>query len=316
MYDFPDYATMRQKIGELFGQQKFEDAGAILKWALKEFPDHLGANVFNLAFMQVQINQPEKAIETLQYGLDHDVWFGPFELGIDVWAPVKEMDAFKQIQARCEEFREQAQKLAKPELVVVPPKDYDPSQKYPLFIALHGGGETVETFKPQWSSPKLESEFIVAYPQSSRVISMNGFSWTGEPPDRQEIVDVYQAVCDEYNVDSDQILMGGFSAGGHLTLTLLLDEKQVVPMRGFIVLCPPVPEGYTSEAIARIAERGQRGVLLTTEMDNRVEDQRELAAAFQEGRVPLQFEVTSNIGHWYPPDLAEKIDDGIEFILS
>jgi hypothetical protein len=49
------------------------------------------------------------------------------------------------------------------------------------------------------------------------------------------------------------------------------------------------------------------GPLLTTELDNRLADQRALAAAFQSGGVPLQFKITPNIGRWYPPDLVEKI---------
>ena len=42
----------------------------------------------------------------------------------------------------------------------VTPSGYDPAKKYPLFIALHGGGE-----------------FITAYVQSTQVASMTGFHW-------------------------------------------------------------------------------------------------------------------------------------------
>jgi hypothetical protein len=57
-------------------------------------------------------------------------------------------------------------------------------------------------------------------------------------------------------------------------------------------------------------------MLLTTEMDHRVAAQTKLADAFIAGKVPLIFEVTPNTGHWYPQDLAEKIDRGIDFILN
>jgi pimeloyl-ACP methyl ester carboxylesterase len=125
-----------------------------------------------------------------------------------------------------------------------------------------------------------------------------------------------KAVCESYAVDTDRVIIGGFSAGGHMAMTLLLAEDEAFPVRGFVVLCPPVPEDYPPEAVALIATRGQRGLFLTTEMDNRVEDQRKLAAAFEAGGVPLKFEVTPNIGHWYPPDLVDKIDEAINFILK
>jgi dipeptidyl aminopeptidase/acylaminoacyl peptidase len=51
-------------------------------------------------------------------------------------------------------------------------------------------------------------------------------------------------------------------------------------------------------------------------MDNRIEDQRKLAAVFAEQGVEFKFIVTPNVGHWYPPDLAQRIDEAIAFILS
>jgi hypothetical protein len=73
---------------------------------------------------------------------------------------------------------------------------------------------------------------------------------------------------------------------------------------------------HSPQAIARIVERKQSGLLLTTEIDNRVEDQRRIAAAYEIGGVPLKFEITPNIGNWYLPDLAEKLGRAIVFILA
>ena len=315
METFANYAEMRQKIGELFQQAQYAQAAEVLEWGLEQFPDNLLANAFNLAACRIMSGQLDKAVEALHYGLDHGVWFGQWDLDGDFWKPLKETEPFQQARARSAEYQRAAQKQAKPELTIVPPKGYDPARKYPLFIALHGGGENVADFKPHWTSPRLESEFIIAYPQSSRVVSMRGFSWMGDDQDRQEVLSAYQSVLKDYSVDTDQIIVGGFSAGGHMTLTLLLDEQPTLPIHGFIVLCPPVPEVYPPEAIARIRARGQKGLFLTTELDNRLEDQRKLAAAFEEQGVAMQFIVTPNVGHWYPLDLAQRIDDAIEDIF-
>jgi len=310
------YIEMRGKIGALFQEGKLGEAAEILEWALAQYPDHLLANAYNLATCYAFLEDPEKAIRALTYGLDHGVWYGLWDFAAELWEPAKLLDAFQDIQTRSDEYLQEAQKAAKPTLTISMPKNYDPSREYPLFIALHGGGETVEDFKPEWTSEVLSKDFIVAYPQSSRVVSMKGFSWMGDQTDRQEILDAYQAVLKEYHVDQTKVLIGGFSAGGHMALTLLLDEDELVPTRGFVALCPPVPETYPPETVARIAARGQRGALLTTEMDNRVEDQQKIAAAFQDSGVPLQFEITPNVGHWYPPDFEEKLDKAIGFILE
>ncbi len=316
MKTFATYTEMRQRIGELFQQSQHAEAAEILTWGLGQFPDKLLANVYNLAACQVLLGQAEEAVKTLHYGLDHGVWFSQWDLEGDLWQPLKDLEAFQRVRERSVECKEAAQKQSRPELTIVPPQEYDPARKYPLFIALHGGDETVADLRPHWVSPRLKNEFIVAYPQSGRVVSMKGFSWMGDEQDRQEILSAYQAVLKAYRVDKERIIVGGFSAGGHMTLTLLLDEQEILPIRGFVVLCPSAPESYPPQAIARIRARGQRGLLLTTEMDPRLDDQRKVAEAFQAGGVACQFIITPNVGHWYPPDLAERIDAAIQTIFE
>ena len=316
MEKFSNYAEMRRKVSELFQDGKLDQAATLLEWALGQYPENLLANVYNLGTCYAFLNKPEDSLRALEYGLDRGIWYGKWDFEADFWNPVKEIAAFERIRTRSEACRVDVQKAAKPERVVIPPTNYQPERMYPLFIALHGGGESVEIFRPQWTSPRLENEFIVAYLQSSRVVSMTGFSWMGDDQDRKEIKDAYDLLLQDFSVDTDRILIGGFSSGGNMTLSLLLEEDEIVPARGFVVLCPPVPEQYSPQAIARIVDRKQRGMFLTTEMDNRLEDQRRIVAAFENGGVPLEFEVTPDIGHWYPPDLAEKIDEAVCFILE
>ena len=316
METFNTYAEMRQKIGELYQQGEYAQAAEILAWGLNQFPDSMLANAYNLAACQAMMGQAEKAVESLLYGLDHGIWYGQWDFGFEMWNPLKELPAFQTVVARSMERQKEAHKTSRPELAIVPPAGYDPARKYPLFIALHGGNETAAGFQELWTSPRLVNEFIVAYPQSSRPVSMRGFSWIGDDLDRQEIHAAYQAVLKDYSVDTERVLVGGFSSGGNLTLTMLLDEQQILPVRGFIVLCPPAPGAYPPEAVARIRTRGQKGLILTTEMDDRLDEQRKLVQAFEEGGVEFQFIVTPDVGHWYPPDFAQRVDDAIDEILG
>jgi tetratricopeptide (TPR) repeat protein len=180
MENFSTYTEMRGKVGELFQEGKLAEAAEILEWALNQYPDHLLANTYNLATCYAFLDDPDKAIRALAYGLDHGIWYGLWDFAAEFWEPVKALDAFQDIQTLSDEYFQEAQKASKPTLTVTMPEMYDPTREYPLFIALHGGGETVEDFKPQWTSFRLVNEFIVAYPQSSRVVSMKGFSWLGD----------------------------------------------------------------------------------------------------------------------------------------
>ena len=60
--------------------------------------------------------------------------------------------------------------------------------------------------------------------------------------------------------------------------------------------------------------RNVRGILLTTEMDPRLPVQKKMAEVFKSENFPLQFIITPNIGHWFPEDLDEKLDQAIEYI--
>jgi predicted esterase len=313
---FSSYLEMRQRIGVLFAQKKYKQAIDILEWGLKAYPEQITANIFNLALCQVHLPAPKEAIQTLQYGLDQEIWFGPCEISLDAWDSIKGLHAFQEIQSRYEDLRAKAQRDAKPKMEVMLPESSDRGKKSPLFIALHGPGETAQDSISKWRSSKLASQFIAVYPQSSRVVSMRGYSWRGERSDLQEIVNAYEAVLKDYRVDPDRVILGAYSSAGSLVLNLLFARQEIFPFCGYVLLCPPVPQEYPLAAIKRVWNRGQRGVLLTAELDKRLIEQEKMAMIFDSAGIPLKFKVLTRVGRGYPPDLDVRIDEAIDFILS
>lgn len=312
---FSSYEEMRAHVGKLYQQKEYAEAARILEKALTQFPDHLHANTFNLAQMYIRLEEHERALKALEYGLDHGVWFGKYELNNEIWAPLEDAESFKAFKQKNEAKRLKAQKSAQPKLEVLIPENYDNSEKYPLFIALHGGGENIDVFKPQWTSDLLKKDFIVAYPQSSQIITMSGYNWTEDIElTKKEIQKAYEKVLKDFPVDTSQIIVGGFSSGGVASLEVVLDGT--IPAIGFVVLCPAKPDDFTAEKVGGAKERGIRGTLLTTEMDNRLSDQKEMVEIMKEQELPHEFIVTPNIGHWYPENLSDLIDKAIKHILG
>jgi predicted esterase len=304
------YEEMRAHIGRLYQEKRYAEAADVLERALDLFPDNLRANTYNLALMYVQIGAVDKGLEALRKGLSRGVWYGKYDFFADVWKPLKEDGGFRAIERRIEALRLEAQKNVEPKLVVTVPEHAAPGRKLPLFIALHGGGENVDVFKPQWTSPLLQKEFIVAYPQSTRLVAPDGYNWTEDVElSLNEIRAVYDKVLAEYPVDPGEVIVGGFSSGGVASLEIVLNDS--FPVRGFIVLCPAKPDDFTPEKVTAARKRGVRGTLLTTEMDGRLEAQKEMAAVMEKAGLLQEFVVTPNVGHWYPDDLAERIDAAI-----
>jgi tetratricopeptide (TPR) repeat protein len=80
MENFSNYAEMRRKVSELFQDGKFDQAAAILEWGLRQYPENLLANAYNLGACYAFLEQPENAIRALGYGLDRGIWYGKWDL--------------------------------------------------------------------------------------------------------------------------------------------------------------------------------------------------------------------------------------------
>lgn len=308
------YAEMREYLGELYQQQKYAEGAALLERVLDRFPDHLLANTYNLAIMRSLAGDPSAGVAALEEGLRRGAFFGLWDFDGVVLAPLKAAPEFAAFWERNLARLAEAQSKAAMKLEIVLPEGHDPARRYPLFIALHGGGEDIATFKPNWTSPRLRSEFITLYVQSSQVANMRGFHWQDEAMTRRDLSAAYAAALAAQPIDSTRVLVGGFSSGGYASLLVGLHE--LLPVRGFVALCPPVPEGLTDGEIAAAALRGLRGSLLTTERDGRVDAQRALVAHLAAQGLPVDFAVTPDTGHWYPEDFAAQLDAAIARILE
>jgi len=312
---FNTYQEMREHLGELYSQDKFSEAADLLIWARDEFPDYLFNNTYNLVLMYIRMEHYEKGNEALQYALDRGIWYAPFLFETELWKPLTELAGFENIRTQNEALRMEAQKKAKPELLVVTPDNYVSERTYPLFIALHGGSENIEIFKDRWKSQKMSQEFITAYPQSSQVIARNGFWWHGDIElTRKEIAEAYQKIVSEYPVDRENVIIGGFSSGGLAALEIVLSN--VIPVTGFVALCPDWPESFTNENVKNAKNRGIRGVLITGKEDERHELHDKMVGIFKSEGLSHHYVILSELGHSYPEDLDKLIDQAIDQIRS
>lgn len=312
--DFGNYKEMREHLGELFKAEKYAEAAALLERVLDRFPENVMANTYNLALARLFLGDADKAVEALEEGHRRGIFYGLWDFNGKHWEPAKNTPRFaaflKENQARIEA----AQKKASLKLEIATPAGFDPNRKYPLFIALHGGGESTADFRPNWTSPRLRGEFITAYVQSSQVANMKGFHWQDVAITQRDLTAAYARVLKEYPVDTDRVIVGGFSSGGFGSLVAAL--KNFLPVRGFIVLCPEVPTTISDEDILAAKARSLRGTLLTTEQDNRVEQQRALMGRLEKAGLAVAFSLTPNIGHWYPKDFESLLDRALGSILE
>ena len=107
--------------------------------------------------------------------------------------------------------------------VYIPP-DYDPSKRYPLYVALHGGSSNGNLFlgvvlgnNMDWLTydQHLYDDYTPRWSPQWIVVAPTGFGqimwrWMGE----KDVLDVIDDVQRHYAVDADRVVLGGLSNGG------------------------------------------------------------------------------------------------------
>lgn len=88
------------------------------------------------------------------------------------------------------------------------PDNYDPQKKYPLMVFLHGSASDETTIAR--NRALIPNDYIAVGPFGRG--KSNGFSKDNA---QQDIAEVIDAVAEDYSIDTNKILLTGFSMGGY-----------------------------------------------------------------------------------------------------
>jgi hypothetical protein len=138
---------------------------------------------------------------------------------------------FARLVALCGERRAQAMANAVPVIKTYPPAGAQ--TPYPLLLALHGANATAEA--DHWMAAVSHGWFL-GMPQSSQVYSPGAYTWNDWEWALQEVPQRYHTICAENPVDTNHMVLAGFSQGGGLAAWLGLSRH--IPARGLILVGP------------------------------------------------------------------------------
>ena len=300
---------MRKKIEGLVKQGQLSQAIMLLEQALKMFPNFKYTIISELTKLYTATKQLDKCLEAWETGHKSGLFFG-LEPGTPPFKPFAGNGRFAEAAAEDKRLRDQANEDSAVTFEVVTPTAYDSSGKYPLCMVFHGGNSSIKNIKPQWTSPKLTRGYIVVFVQSYFHLSSETYGWkTLDPKARNEIAGVFERVSADYAVHRDQVVMGGISAGAMTAVDLTING--IVPARGFIGLCPVTPQEFDVERVKQAAQRGVSGVFVSGDNDFALPKAKDMAAVMEEGNLPLEFTVVPGLGHTYPNDLSQRLDEAL-----
>jgi predicted esterase len=307
-------SVTRAQLLELYNQKRYREALDLLERGWERFPQQ-GLMYHWKMCLAAQAGEPAIAINAFGEALDHGHWY-PERL-------VREDDDLKSLQgvpeyeelvSVCVRRYAAAEGSAKPELLVVPPPGTS-SSPMPLLIGLHGNSQTARLAADDWSELGKRG-WLLALPQSSQPLTSDAFMWDDFEKGANEVQKVCSRLMDEYSIDPERILLGGFSAGGGLAIQLAISGA--LKAKGFIVvgpylrnldvLTPFLPEARANQMKGYII-MGQK------EPEEGQELMQRTASFLQEHGIVCELEPHPDLAHAFPPNFGGSLDKALALLL-
>ncbi len=312
--EFESYAQVRDSLDVLYDLEKYTEAIDLIKTVEGMFPE----NDFELsrshALFCRKAGLNEECMDVFEMGHKK----GYFYFIIPQMKKYEQFAGFERFTAIVREdarLRKKALEISKTVMEIQIPVNYSPKKKYPLLIVLHGGGSSIERAKSNWKSEKLAKEFIVAFLQSYMHQDLITFGWrTSDPRVREDIKKLYTQIVKDYSIDTENIVVGGISAGGSMAFDLAIND--IIPVNGVFGVCPGKPQEFAEENIKAAKSRNVRAYILGGEKDFYLPRQDEMAKAFDFADLEYEQVVIEEHGHDYPEDFSKWIDSALEFLVQ
>jgi len=213
----------------------------------------------------------------------------------------------------CKKRELEAKRNEKPDLKIIASDKINEKYEHPLIIALHGDQENIEITEDYWSSC-IHKNYILALPQSSQIQFSEGYEWKDIEKGSRELKKHYKNILEKHNIDSDNIIIGGFSAGGRVALYSIL--KGIIQVKGFILVAPWLPEiDKWAPLLDKIREKGIKGYVVCGDKDDDCyECTRGFTDLLSSKKISYELKIIKGLDHDYPDNFSEILPKAIEFI--
>jgi len=198
-------------------------------------------------------------------------------------------------------------KPIKTNLIYSVPNNYNPKEKFPLIICLHGTGSNSAAFHNLFKPVTDDMGFVLLTPQGSKMTDEN-FGWTWGKDAEQSILNSIEYVRKTVNIDISKIYILGFSSGGSLAWNIGL--KYPYNFAGIVPLCCTI----NSEKISS-QNYGQKFYLAHGELEESLhEPYSKIDEVLYQHNVVSTYVVYDGIGHTLPEAKGKEIRKILEFL--
>lgn len=301
---FQSYSKLDHYATNLWEQEKYSEIIKVFNENLDIFPENNYDMTWGRALCYASLNNLEKAYSLLEEGANKGYFYPVFPDDSLFNKPPYE-GRFKELLKRTEKLKLQKADSTIASYVLESPKSY--SKDTPFFISLHGWGENIDMFKYQWKSESIKENFHHLYIQSSQPCTYNGYCWEDFDKTIKDINSILDKVKEIIGFSPEKMFVGGFSQGGQRAIDICL--KTDIPIKGIVVLCPGLMEEHLDSEINLLSSKLNHVTIITGEKDGFIEKQKIFVDRLKEAEVEHKFMIIENLGHWFPDNLSNLLDD-------
>ena len=308
---FDDFTT---HVFQLYEADDYSEAFDYVTREAGRFPEQAHRTTFWRACLAGCLGQTETAIHLLKDWSAAGYWMAEKRMRDEPdLQSLNGLPEYEAIVAVCRERHRAAAAQGTPKLVTFLPEQQ--AQSYPLLIALHGNNDNAKDTVPHWHSAVAQG-WILAVPQSSQITMPDGYVWNDRERATHEIQEHYAVLTQEYPINAEKVIIGGFSMGAGYSIRLPMSGA--IPASGFIAVGPYIPDVDTLMPFVEASKaRGLRGVIIIGEQDKDCYDTSlKVAEMLNTHDIPCKLEVYPNMGHEFPPDFEQKLREAIVFITG
>lgn len=311
------YTRLINQTLNLYFQDKLEEA---YQYITKNGPLVKGndAQIYNFRYAiasasgkhELAISLMKEAFIEKEYWVAYDYLMEDEDL-----EPVREDSTFLEMANLCKQREKEAHQSTLPELKIWKP-ELTASQNplsTKLLVALHGNQENIELTEDYWL-PCLDDHIELAIPKSSQIEFSMAYSWDDLEIGCRELSNHLQGLQEDQLINSENLILGGFSAGARLALYQTLNTP--VSPKGIILVAPWLPE--LDEWIPQLEILNQKGtkcfIICGNQDEDAYDDAKRLAKQLTKRAIPNVFKVINGLQHEYPDNFEELLHEAIQFI--
>ena len=317
---FRAYQTTWNQAEEAYARRDFSAAAGHYELVAQLLP-HEPLTRFRWACCLALQGQADRAFEELNASVRAG-WDDPERI-----AEAEELTVLRE-DSRFQQCLAQARACRDEDWIISAAQDVDPQEPHGVLLLLHGLGCGPRSEVPYWMATAEKMKLIVVAPRATTRVASMLYGWQPQSGTRMSTSEPYYdvaaavaridqslaAAAQRFAIDSDRVVLAGFSQGGGVALHVLREQSD--RFRGAVVVNCRYPAGPARRWPQPRDGGWPRVQVLAGQLDPLVPDSRRAVEELAAASVPHRFVELPETGHEYPADFSAVAAAALQRILE